>query len=214
METAGRTMLCDEMLAFFMRNTVLRALIVEVFKPRHAVVVNAHQRKGMPWHGVASRTAVFASYDVVEFCECDFSTPHIDQGAHNGAHHVAQKAVGGNFKAPQARLNLLPMGTGDVADVRFGIGVQLAETGKVAHRKQMFSSLVHEVEAQREGDASSIVPKEGVLVRIDPVMVRAAGGRETRMCLSWHGYDALHGNVGGEQTIEFVGKLVAIDALD
>lgn len=52
------------------------------------------------------------------------SASHLDERAHDGSHHIAQKAVGAHLKIPQVGLDLHPSGYAQVADVGLDLGVQ------------------------------------------------------------------------------------------
>ena len=93
----------------------------------------------MARHTVACRATVFALYHLTELFHRQSTAPNLNEGAHNGAHHVAQKTIGSDGKDPP-QLSLrgrehcpsfggnrggCPLGFGDVTDIRLGIGIDL-----------------------------------------------------------------------------------------
>ena len=51
----------------------------------------------------------------------------VDKGTDNGAHHVAQEAVGCDLEVPAVGAFAMPCGGAEIADVGLDVGVQLGE---------------------------------------------------------------------------------------
>ena len=84
------------------------------------------EEEGVAGHGGAGGAAVLALDDLAEFFDGHLVAADFDEGAHDGAHHVAQEAVGGDGKYPLFVL-MGPCGVGNAAVVGLDIGVQLGE---------------------------------------------------------------------------------------
>lgn len=157
----------------------------------------------MAGHGGAGGAAVAALDDVTEFFYCHLVTAHLDECADNGAHHVAQEAVGGDGEDPLVIL-LGPLGMGDAAVVGLDVGVMFGEGGEVGIVKQAGGGVVHEVEVEARRAAPTQGVTEGVLACDGEVLVGAAGGVETGVGVVMHRSDAVDGDVGRQQGVEAV----------
>ena len=101
----------------------------------------------MAGHGGAGGAAVFAFNYLAEFFDGHFVAAYLDEGADDGAHHVAQEAVGGDGEDPLVTFQR-PLGVGDAAVVGFDVGVQFGEGGEVGVVEQAGGGLVHQVEVE------------------------------------------------------------------
>ena len=59
------------------------------------------QGQGLGGHGFTCLSAATALNDLSELVEGHLATAHLYQRAYHGAHHIAQKAVGGNLEIPR-----------------------------------------------------------------------------------------------------------------
>ena len=166
----------------------------------------------MRGHGDAGGAAVFVLYDFTQSVEGEFAAPHVEQGAGDGAHHVAQEAVAA-YGEDELVAFALPAGLGEMADVGFHLGVEFGETGKVVVLHEDFRSLVHEVEVGLEVDAAVEALAEGQSAVADVVLVGARRGVETGVGVVLDGEDVVDGDVVGQETVEFEGELRAVDGL-
>ena len=80
----------------------------------------------MAGHGGAGGAAVLALNDVAELLHGHLVAAHLDEGADDGAHHVAQEAVGSDGKHPLVVL-MGPCRMGDAAVVGLDVGVQFGK---------------------------------------------------------------------------------------
>ena len=179
----------------------------------HIGIGDIDKEEGMTGHGGAGTATVFLLNHLTERIDTHLATSHLEEGAHNGTHHVAQEAVGLDDKAPLVLAHLFPMGLHDAAVVGSHIGVELTETGEVNIVEESASSLVHERKVGRMEEPHRAVTVEGILGRGHVVVVGARGGTEACMGIGLHGLHLLHGDVLGKQAIELVGKTGAIDLL-
>ena len=83
-------------------------------------------------HAGAGTTAVARLDDVLKLAHCEAVTPHLDQRAHDGAHHVAQESVGCDGEYPLLVVNACPPCMSDNAVIGLDVGVQLGERREVA----------------------------------------------------------------------------------
>ena len=81
----------------------------------------------MAGHGGAGGAAVFALDDLAEFFDRHLVAAHLNEGADDGTHHVAQETVGSDGEYPLVVILTFPLGVGDAAVVGLDIGVQLGE---------------------------------------------------------------------------------------
>ena len=171
------------------------------------------QEQGMPWHGGAGTAAVFLLYHPTELIDGHLATPHLEEGAHDGTHHVAQEAVGLDDEAPLMLAHLFPSGLHDAAVVGGDIGVELAEAGEVDIIEEAAGSLVHPLEVGRMEETHGAMAAEGVLGRRHVVVIGARGGTEAGMGIALHGLHPLHGYILWEETVELVGKAGTVNSL-
>ena len=90
-------------------------------------VGNGMEKKGMRRHRCAGRTAVFHINYMCELLKGDFVSADVDECAHDGADHVAQKTVGCDDETPAVGRNLFPAGMRNVTDVGLDVGVQFGK---------------------------------------------------------------------------------------
>ena len=170
------------------------------------------EEEGVAGHGGASGAAVLALDDVAEFFNRHFVAAYLDEGADDGAHHIAQETVGTDGEYPLAVILAFPLGVGDTAVVGLDVGVQLGEGGEVDIVQQSGCGLIHQVKIQ----IGWALPAQGVAERIltgdSEVLVGAAGGVKAGMGLVMDGRDAVDGYVGRQQGIETVDQ--AVNVLD
>ena len=95
----------------------------------------------MAGDGGAGAAAVFLFDDLTELFDGHLATAYLEEGAYDGAHHVAQEAVGLDNKAPLVLAHLLPSGLHDATIVGGHIGVELAEAGEVNVVEEMTGGL-------------------------------------------------------------------------
>ena len=76
----------------------------------------------MAGHGGAGGAAVFAFDDLAELFYGHLVAADLDEGADDGAHHVAQEAVGGDGEHPLL-VFVGPLSVGDAAVVGLDVGV-------------------------------------------------------------------------------------------
>ena len=155
----------------------------------------------MARHGRARCATVFAFDDLAEFFNGHLVTAHLDKGADDGSHHVAQEAVGSDGENPLF-IFMGPLGMGDAAVVGLDVGVQLGERCEIGIVEQTSCSLVHQVEVKlwRTFPTQRVV--ERVLAGDGEVLVGAAGGVKAGMSLVMDGRYAVDGNVGWQQGVE------------
>ena len=161
-------------------------------------------------HGSAGTAAVFLLYHLAKFLYSHLTTTHLEQSAHYGTHHIAEEAVGLDYKAPLVLVHLLPSGLHDAAVVGGHIGMELAEAGEVHIIEEAASSLVHPLKVGGMEEAHGTMTAEGVLGRRHIVVVGARGGAEAGMRIRTYGLHTLHGNVGWKYAVELVSKALAI----
>lgn len=100
----------------------------------------------MSGDGLSCLSAVAAFDDAAEVGEGDAHVAYVEQGAYDGADHVAQEAVGNDFKAPLVGGELCPYGAGDAAEVGFRVRTRFAEAREVRIVGEKRGGLVHESE--------------------------------------------------------------------
>lgn len=106
------------------------------------------EEEGGGGKGGACGGAVFLVDDLTEAVEGHFAATYLEEGAGDGADHVAQEAVGGYLEVVAGGVGriCLPTGRGDVADVGLDIGMEFGEGGEVVNFQKNFCRLVHQVE--------------------------------------------------------------------
>ena len=167
----------------------------------------------MARHGGAGTATVFLLYHTAKVIDGHLATANLEEGAHDGTHHVAQEAVGLDDEAPLVLTHLLPPGLHDAAVVGGHIGVELAEAGEVYVLEELLGSLVHALKVGRMEQPHGAMTAERVLGCRHIVVIGARGGTEACMGIGRHGLNALHSDIGREQAVELVGKAGAIDLL-
>ena len=80
----------------------------------------------MARHRGAGGAAVLALNDLAEVIYGHLVAAHLDEGAHDGAHHVAQETVGGDGEHPLVAFPC-PLGMGDAAVVGLDVGVEFGK---------------------------------------------------------------------------------------
>ena len=170
------------------------------------------QEEALRGHGDAGGAAVFALYDFTQAVEGEFAATHVEQGAGDGTHHVAQEPVAGNGEDELVAF-VLPAGVGEMADIGFHLGVEFGKAGKVVVLHEYFRPLVHEVEVGPEVDAAVEALEKGQSSVADAVLVGARRGVETSVGVVLDGEDVVDGDVVGQETVEFEGELRTVDGL-
>lgn len=130
--------------------------------------------------------------------------PHIDQGAHDGPHHVAQEAVGRDGKHPPLAVKWRPLGVCHLAIVGFHVGVQLAERREIGVQPQPAGCLVHQVEVKLVVACPAVLVEKGALEGVDEVLVGAARGVKSRMGITGHGKYLVDGNALAQYAVQAV----------
>ena len=163
----------------------------------------------MARHRRASLAAVFLLDNLAKLLHRDLVAAHLDERAHDGAHHVAQKAVGGDGKHPLVAL-ALPSRMRDAAVVGLHVGVKFGKRGEVGVSHHALGGTVHQVEVE----AAGTVPAQRVAKRrlhvVGEVLVGARRGVETRVLVVAHGKHAVDGDILAQQLVEAVNELVAV----
>ena len=101
------------------------------------------QEQGIARNRCASRTTVFLLNDLTELVNGQHPTAHIQKGAHNGSHHIAEEPVCCDGELPLDGGNLFPTGMHDAAVVGLHICVELGEGSEVNVVKEGLSCLIH-----------------------------------------------------------------------
>ena len=91
------------------------------------------------------------------------------------------------------------------------VGMSLAERAEVAIVQEHAGGLVHLPEVERVMHLTGVGPQERLLAGVDIVAIHTAGGGKAGVHAVGDGHDALHGDVSGQQPVEFVGKLPGVD---
>ena len=122
---------------------------------------------------------------------------YLEEGADDGAHHIAQEAVGGDDKSGfddiplcVALLNT-PVGLRDGAEEGLHIGLGAGERLKILLAEEAVGGLVHLLEVQSLAHACARPYTAWVFPRGDTILVGAGEGIETRMGILADGEDAL-----------------------
>lgn len=165
----------------------------------------------MGGNALAGTLAVLAFDDGTELVHRKAMTSHLHQRAHDGAHHIAQEAVGRNGEAPLVRAYFLPIGFADVADIGLLVVIDLAETGEILVLHHAARSLVHQREIQFLEQLPAIMSLKGLFAQMDMIMIGAAGGREACVQIVGNVPHTLHGDVARQQAIQFIHKLRAVN---
>ena len=115
------------------------------------------QEQRVAGHGHSCGATVFLLDDFTELLDGEHATSHIEEGADNGTHHVAEETVGGDGELPLERGNLFPFGVCDLAVVRLHVGVEFGKGGEVCVVEESLSRLIHQVEVEGLREAVGIV---------------------------------------------------------
>ena len=159
-------------------------------------------RQGFARHGHSGVAAVFAFDDFLEVFERETAPPHFEQGADDGAHHVAQETVRLDGEDELAA-GVLPTGFHEVADVGLHVGVQLGETGEVLVPREDGAGLVHEPDVRQGIAPVGELAGEGVLRFVEIIFVGAREGRETGVGVGLHGVDGADGDAVVQESVQF-----------
>ena len=168
------------------------------------------EEEALGGHGDAGGAAVFALDDLAEAVEGELATAYVEQGAGDGAHHVAQEAVAADGEDELGAYGF-PVGLGEVADVGLDLGVELGEGGEVVVLHKDLGGLVHELDIGGEIDAAVEALPEGEALGGDVVLVGAGGGVEAGVGVGLDGEDGEDGEVGGEEGVELEDELLGVD---
>ena len=134
------------------------------------VVPHVFQEQCVAWHAFARITAASVVQDVEKLLHRDLAPAYIYEGAHYGTYHVSEETVGGNLKIPGGRGGLDPSGSRHVADGGLVVTACLAESRIVFVMQEILRRLAHLFEMQL------IVAREGILARMDIIMIGTRGG--------------------------------------
>ena len=170
-----------------------------------AGIGHIHQEQGIAGDGSTCTAAVFLLDNAAEAVNGELAASHFEQGADDGTHHVAQESVGLDGEHPGYIVHTSPGGVHDAAVVGFHVGMQFAEAGEVGVVEQGLGGLVHPFEVRCLKEAAAVLAVEGHLGGGDVVAVRACRGVEAGMGIRFHGTKAVHGDVGRQQAVQFVG---------
>lgn len=165
----------------------------------------------MGWHGLACLCALVAADDVLELFEGETATADVDEGAYNGANHVAKETIGGNLEVPAARLVLYPTGNTYVANGGFIVGTSLAEGCEIGDGGEVFACAIHFVEIQVVVSLERVSAVEWRLARVYIIMVRARNGAKTCMHIVGNRLYAVDGDIGWQNAVEPERKLLTVD---
>ena len=102
----------------------------------------------MGGHTFACSRAALALNNTAELINGHAVAAHLDECAHHGAHHVAQKTVGSDAEIPMRGRQLYPPRLGDATERGLYVCMCLAESPEVAVCTKNGSRLVHQVEIE------------------------------------------------------------------
>ena len=136
--------------------------------------------------------------------------PHIDEGSHHSAHHIAQEAVGRDDKPVVMVVDSLPFCPVHLAQRSLHVGMGLAECAEVGVSGEHPSRLVHQVEIELVMNEARMLPDEGVFPGVDIIIVGACFRAEPRMHVGRHLAHRSHTDVARKQSVEFIAELVAV----
>ncbi len=148
--------------------------------------------------------AVFAFADGFELYDAQLPLAGLQQRAYNGAHHVAQKAVGGNPENIFVLIQFFPDGFGDAAVVGKRLGIHLAEAREVGNREQMRCGLVHELNVQLAEYIQGGVEEERIFLPVNVVAVASPFGIEAGAGFRLHRVNLPDRNFVRQYLIELV----------
>ncbi len=156
-------------------------------------------------HRGAGLAAVLALHDGTKLLQAHAPLPHFQQGADNGAHHVAQKTVGLDAEHQQAVL-LHPARLHDLAVVGLHLGVHLRETREVVVLEEHVGGLLHLVHVEVAIEEEGVAGVERVLRACDVIMVGARHRVEAGMQLGADLPDTVDRDVVGQEGIHLMGQ--------
>lgn len=159
--------------------------------------------EGLWRHGCAGRATVAGGYDVGKLVDGELPAADVDEGADYGAHHVAQKAVGGDDKHVGVGAGHgVPLGVGHLADVGAHVGVEFGKRGEVVGCEQQLCGAIHGLVVERGRCLPCELIEEWRGVGHGIVVVGARGGVEAGVSVGVNGYDALDGYVAPHERVE------------
>ena len=161
-------------------------------------------------HAFSCCRSLFLCYDSIKVQRCDAPAPHIDKGSHDSPYHVAQKAVGSNDKMPLCGAVLHPSGFGDMAKGCPYISMAFAKCAEIADGKQKGRGLVHQLEVQGIAYLAGAMAKKRIFTGMYIIIIGTRTGTETGMHFAVYGFYLADGNVGGQNAVKPIGKLVGI----
>ena len=151
---------------------------------------------------MAGLAAVAGGDDLAELIDGHLVFANLKEGADDSAHHVPQKAVGGDEEG-EFRVGVLdPSRLADVADGGLDIGVRAAKRGEVLTADQPLCGLVHSLEVESGRYAGMVDVKERILSGRYSIAVGAGDG--IKPCVR-HIDDAAEvsdGNRGRQEVVE------------
>ncbi len=158
----------------------------------------------MPWCRHAGFRTVFAFADRFELFEAKLTLADLQQGAYNGANHIAEKAVGGDFENIFVLVQLFPARFGNGAVVGKGLGIHFAEACEICHREQMRSGLVHELNVQFAEYIQGGVKQERIFLPVNVIAVAPPFGIEAGTGFRLYGVNPFDCNFVRQYLIELV----------
>ena len=167
----------------------------------------------MGWHRLAGIGACAMLHHLLEGLKGEAVAPHVDQGAYNGPHHIAEKAVSGNLKIISGGGGLHPTCRHHVAESGLVVGPGLTESLEILDLQEPGRGLVHQVEVERPMGLHRVMAKEGIALRMDEVAVSTACGRVTGVKVDRDRFYLLATDVARQHPVEPVGQLWGINLL-
>ena len=140
------------------------------------VVPHVFQEQCVAWHAFARITAASVVQDIEKLLHRDLAPAYINEGAHYGTYHISEETVGGDLEIPGGRGGLDPSGSRHMADGGLVVTTSLTEGSVVFVMQEMLRRLVHLFEIQRVVHLQRIVALEGILARMDIIMIGTRGG--------------------------------------
>ena len=128
-----------------------------MFKKNIFRVGDVSEEEGVAGDRGACGATVFLLDDFTELLDGEHTTTYIEEGADDGAYHVAEEAVGGDGELPLDGRHLFPLGKHDAAVVCLHVGVEFGKGGEVCVVEKSLSRLIHQVEVEGLREAVGIV---------------------------------------------------------
>lgn len=175
-----------------------------------ALIFHIREEKSGGGGGGGTAGEVAGGDNLGELLGGNLTPADIDQSAHNGAHHIPQKAVGAEDEYQHTALYFNPFRTEDVANIARIITAELRKGGEVLGRQQMFGCLIHRLDVEWGGELPRGGSREGVFAGVDIVAVLPLGGVEPCVGIVCDGVDAREGNILGQERIEVIDKALGI----